>query len=233
MNIFVTGTDTDVGKTIATASIARALYLANRTVGVMKPMASGVTDGVGEDARLLIAAAHTTDSVDIVCPVRMRTPVAPAVAAEKEGVSIDVNKLISGANDINKRYDDTLVEGVGGWVVPITKSCTLEDFAKKLNWPVLIIARAGLGTINHTSLTIRAIKSAGLPILGVVLVHTTKGIDDPSVKTNAEEIKKITNTEVLFTIPYIEGVDIEHLNETAKFVNIEALSNAWELCTNA
>ncbi len=188
--LFVTGTDTGVGKTFVACALAAALRARGRRVAVMKPVETGVTEDP-EDALRLCAAAGDPAPLDAICPVRLRAPLAPAVAARLEGRSIDLDAL---ADAIGRRAADAdvlLVEGAGGLLVPITGRRTFLDLAVRAHLPVLIVAANRLGTINHCALTARVAAAAGLAVRGFVLSHPVPD-PDASAATNAEAITALT-----------------------------------------
>lgn len=170
--LFVTATDTGVGKTIVTAALARALRLRGVHVGVMKPVTSGcsVRNGelVSDDAELLAWAAGIECDED-VAPYRLREPIVPVEAAERDGVKIDFNRIADSYERLCKRYDFVLVEGAGGLMVPLNGGLLIADLAARLSLPILVVARPGLGTINHSVLTCFAAGQMGLEVKGVIV----------------------------------------------------------------
>ena len=171
--IFVTGTDTGVGKTIVTGGLAAAWADLGIDVGVTKPVESGCRREAGclvpLDASFLAAMARTADPLDEICPAPLEHPLAPIVAAKIEGITIDPERLRKTCMELISRHEVSLVEGVGGILVPLGPGCLVLDLAVDLGLPLLVVARAHLGTINHTLLTLEVARGAGLRILGVVL----------------------------------------------------------------
>ncbi len=188
--LFVTGTDTGVGKTFVACGLATALRRDGRRVAVMKPVETGVVD-LPEDARRLREAAGDVASLDDVCPYRLRAPLAPAVAARLEGVTIDVDGLVARIDARRRAGDVLLVEGAGGLLVPVAGRTTYLDLAVRLALPVLVVAANRLGTVNHTALTTRVATAAGLRVVGVVLSQPAATTDE-SAATNAETIASLT-----------------------------------------
>ncbi len=199
--LFVTGTDTGVGKTEVAVAIVIGARARGIDVGAMKPAQSGVGDGLPTDADRLRAAAGETDPAELVCPYALRAPLAPAVAARLEGVEISMAHVLACAAELSRRHQATVVEGAGGLLVPLTASETYADLAVALGMPVLVVARAGLGTVNHTALTCEALRARGLAVAGVVLNRACAGAD-PSEPHNAAEIERLTGVRVLASIPY-------------------------------
>ncbi len=190
--LFITGTDTGIGKTLVSAGLARLLLNRGVSVGVFKPVASGGI--VSEDGKLLQAAARLPNSAyrDIV-PFHYRQPLAPWVAGWKEG-RIDLAKIETAYQRAKAAYNFLIVEGVGGVQVPITRDFFVTDWMTQWKLPVLIVARAGLGTINHTLLTVEALKRRKIKVVGVLVNgYTGKGAAE---KTNVKALKKLLKVPV-------------------------------------
>ncbi|HEY8494502.1 MAG TPA: dethiobiotin synthase [Myxococcota bacterium] len=169
--LFVTGTDTGVGKTVVACVIAERLRAAGVSVGVMKPIETGVGAQGPLDAIALAEAAGVDDPIDRVCPVRLELPAAPDVAAAAEGRTIELGAVRAAFAELRARHDLLLLEGAGGLLVPITDGCSMAELAGELGLPLLVVARGALGTVNHTRLTLEAAASRGLPVAGVVISH--------------------------------------------------------------
>ncbi|MFK7820703.1 MAG: dethiobiotin synthase [Planctomycetaceae bacterium] len=201
--LFVTGTDTDVGKTWITSLIAKQLRAEERRVGAYKPACSGAEqDQNGNQFWADIhALAEATDGEfpdERICPQRFRAPLAPPVAAAAEGRTIDATLLRSGIDWWRNEVDGLLIEGVGGLLCPLTETETIADFAVDLGFPTLIVSRPALGTINHTLLTLEVARQRGLHVVGVVLNHATSQQFDPEfIASNAEQIERFGETSVL------------------------------------
>lgn len=171
--VFISGTDTGVGKTVVTSALARGLRKASIDVGVMKPVETGVPDTGPADALALIRAADVQDDLDLVCPLQFEMPAAPLAAARNEGREVAIEQIVGAYHELQRRHPFMLVEGAGGLLVPIDEKTTMADLAERLELPVLLVARASLGTINHTMLTLEACASRGLDVVGVVLSHSS------------------------------------------------------------
>ncbi len=171
--IFITGTDTGVGKTVAAAALARLLRERGVRVGVMKPVTSGCLEGdgrrVSEDAELLAWGAGCDPADPDIAPYCLKEPIAPSVAASMEGVRIDFGRIGEAFNRLAGRHDFVIVEGAGGLMVPLAGGLLVADLAARLALPLLVVARPDLGTVNHTVLTCYAAKQLGLPVAGVVI----------------------------------------------------------------
>ena len=166
---FVTGTGTEVGKTVVAAAIARTAAATGERVAVFKPAVSGLADGDEPDHALLRRAAGSNQSDDQVAPYRYDPPVSPHLAAELVGEEIEPARLLAAARTAADGVDLLVCEGVGGFLVPLTREYLVRDFARELGLPVVIASSPGLGTINHTLLTAEAVRAAGLRVVAVVL----------------------------------------------------------------
>jgi dethiobiotin synthetase len=203
--LFVTATDTGVGKTEVACALVSGARAAGLDVGAMKPAQSGVTSGEASDAERLREAAGGADPLELVCPYQFEPPLAPGVAARLAGVAISLPRLTEVARALALRHAALVVEGAGGLLVPLTPGATYADLAVALGLPVLVVARAGLGTVNHTALTVEALRARRLEVAGVVLNRTGPD-DDASVPYNAAEIERITGVRVLVTLAYVRDI---------------------------
>jgi dethiobiotin synthetase len=205
--LFITATDTGVGKTYVTALIARALGTAGRRVGAYKPVCSGAE--VAADGTVFWSDVATlTDAIgggfesQRVCPICFQAPLAPNVAARREHATINFESLCEGARWWQARVEILLVEGVGGLLCPLTDGETIADLAVSLNYPLLIVARLGLGTINHTLLTVEAARSRYLNVAGIVLNEAEPLASLSGTEENPVEIERRTQIPVLGILRY-------------------------------
>lgn len=202
--IFVTGTDTGVGKTVVAGAIASALKKKGINVGVMKPIATG-GQAKSEDAIFLKRAAGIDDPLNLINPVCFKTPVAPMVAARLENKRIDIEKIRNAYCKLRKRHEFLVAEGIGGVLVPIKKNYLVSDLIADLDLAAVIVARPNLGTINHTLLTVEALKNKGIEIAGIIFNDAGGRFKDESIKTNPAIIAEITNLPVLGIFPRFRG----------------------------
>lgn len=179
--IFVVGTDTDVGKTYAACLLAGRLQALGARVGVYKPVASGMSPTVASDADRLIQASGQLWPVERVCPQAFTAPLAPPLAAEREGRQVDQRLLVSGVNWWADRCDVLVVEGAGGALSPLAERFTVLDLAVELGYPIVLVAAHRLGMINHTLLTLEAIERRGLTTLALIVNQAT-----PALRTRTE-----------------------------------------------
>jgi dethiobiotin synthetase len=196
MNFFITGTDTDVGKTFVTALLTRSLRRAGFDTVAMKP----VSCGEPEDSRALRAAAENELSLSEVTPVSYAPPLAPIEAARLEGRTFDPSEILTTFHRLHRSHRSLLVEGVGGWLVPLSPGYSSADLAKAMNLPVLLVVRNRLGSINHTLLTLESIRHHGLTCGGIVLNNHPSDIADSSREGNRRLIPELTNIPLLFEI---------------------------------
>jgi dethiobiotin synthase len=166
--VMVTGTDTGVGKTFVACRLARALTGAGRRVLAVKPVESGCGPEPTDSEDGVLLARATGQSAPLAAFVRLRLPVAPPVAADREGVVLDHDEWCREIRTLSREAEIVLVEGAGGLLSPLTWETTALDLARDLEASALVIAPDRLGTINHTLLTLSALKSEGIPVLGVV-----------------------------------------------------------------
>lgn len=192
--VFVTGTGTEVGKTVVAAVIAHTLTTNGARVAVFKPAVSGLDEGGEPDLALLRRAAGSPQSDDEIAPHRYGPPVSPHLGAQLAGERIEPARLVRAARDAAARADYLVCEGVGGLLVPLTLGYLVRDLARELGLPLVIASDPGLGTINHTLLTIEAARVVGLRVAGVVL---TPWPADPAAveRSNREAIERLGGVE--------------------------------------
>ena len=208
-HIFITGTDTGVGKSIVTAFLALSFVNEGKKVAISKPIQTGPlkdTDFLKDLTKNKIPVFNTYDFL---------LPAAPVVAAKHENKEIEIEKIIFDIRKLEQEFDHVIVEGVGGIAVPIVRAChgkpLLADLVKDLNYPVIIVARPTLGTINHTILTIEFARQKGLNILGFVISGYDEKTNDPVIKTAPDIISYITKTKCLFKFPFLKEISCESL----------------------
>ena len=214
--LFITGTDTEVGKTYVAALIARSLRAAGHRVGVYKPAASGCREVqrelVSDDALRLWEAAGRPGELDRVCPQRFRAALAPNLAAREEGKRLDADLLRGGIDYWRACSDIVLVEGAGGLMSPLGEEEYVADLAYDLGFPLVVVARNALGTINHTLQTLIAAATFrdGLAIAGIVLNHPTPPSEDTSTATNRQELAARCVPPILAEVGWeADGFDVD------------------------
>ncbi len=248
-NIFITGTDTGVGKSIFSALLAISLHNEGKKVCISKPIQTGFpkdTDFLKE---------LTGNKIPIFNTYSFSLPAAPIISAEHENKKIDLEKIILDIRNLEKEFDCVIVEGIGGVAVPITdhviarsplmaddeaisktlRDCRIgasasphndtylvADLIKDLNYPVIIVSRSSLGTINHSVLTIEFAKQKDLNILGFIVSAYDETLNDPVIKTAPDVISKLTKVKCLMKIPLVKKLSFESLNSLAeKFATLK------------
>jgi dethiobiotin synthetase len=192
--VFVTGTDTGVGKTFVTSALARHLKHRGLAVGVMKPIETGVApDAPGlSDADRLARAAGVLDGLDLIAPYRFPDALAPLAAARRAGLSVDVGVIAQAVQILRARHTVLLIEGVGGVLVPIGPQLDVRDLIARLGAAVLVVGRANLGGVNHALLTVEAVRLRGLTVLAVALNEPA-----PAPATMAAELQVESTVELI------------------------------------
>jgi dethiobiotin synthetase len=206
--VFVTGTDTGVGKTLVAAALARFLSEQGLRVGVMKPVETGVEDpsGPGQDATLLQWASGGSDDPQTIAPYRMRLPLAPSVAAEKEGVRIDPARIIDAARRLSASNDFLIVEGAGGLMAPLSGGLLMADLARQTGLPLLVVCRPGLGTVNHTLLTVFAARAMEIPLAGF-LINGMPRDPDEAESSAPHTLASLASADLLGVLGRVQGDD--------------------------
>jgi dethiobiotin synthetase len=209
---FITGTDTGVGKTLVCIGLVNLFKERGMHVGVMKPVESGCRRDNGklipEDAILLKKAAESQDDLDIINPYALEAPLAPALAAEMEGVEIRLEVIQRAFEILISHHDIVIVEGAGGFLVPIFGDFFMADLAKELNLPLLLVTEAKLGIINHTLLTLANARERGISALGIVMNRTSEQQGLPET-LNPDALKRWAKAPFLGSLPFIPEFDNE------------------------
>jgi len=224
--IFVTGTDTEVGKTLVTAGLVGAISKRGLKVGVMKPVQSGgiFTDGelISEDAEILLRASGLDLPMELINPYCFKPAMSPDLAAGNTEVTIEL--IRERLNRLAPKVDIVFVEGAGGIASPLMKAKTNGDVAYELDLPVIIVSPQRLGIINHTVLTVKYCRNLGLKVIGVILNNQKIPDDDPENErirqTNGDQIRIYGKVKVLGELPFIKNAtydrDLAELIESTK-----------------
>ncbi len=218
--VFITGTDTDVGKTWVAAGLTAVLRRRGIKAVYFKPMQSGCPEEGGRliptDARFARELAGLAEPLELLTPITLRLPLAPGVAAVQAGVAVDLERVAAALRNLAPRYDFFVVEGAGGLYVPlIDTSFLVLDLIRWLGLPLLVVARPGLGTINHTALTVAAARQAGIEVMGTII---NRYPEKPSLaqQTNPGVIEVITGVPIMSLVP--EVADLEEPEGRAAFL---------------
>ena len=206
--IFVTGTDTGVGKTVVSAALAWTLKQSGKKVVVMKPVQTGTASAQLMDIEFVQRVIGTNYPIEEVCPYRFPHPLAPSVAASLLGQKVDLGKIRSAFYKLYSTHEAVIVEGAGGLLVPITEDYLMSDLAFDLNLALLIVIRPSLGTLNHTLLTVESARARGLKVLGIV-INRFPSNPDVAENTNPELITKMTGEPLLGVFPSDPEISVE------------------------
>jgi len=215
--IFVTGTDTNVGKTYVSCLLIRKLRAGGRAIGAYKPVCSGAEfDATGRpfwsDIEALRSAAGAELPLDFICPQRFLAAAAPNVAAELEGSTVSNDLLLNGFTRWKTRVDGLIVEGAGGVFCPLSDQITVLDLATQIQAPVIVVAANRLGVISHTRLTVDRLHQSGLDVAAVILNETqVTDTADPAISTNARQLSHwIPDVAVLHVAFRGEAIRVLH-----------------------
>lgn len=228
--VFVTGTDTDCGKTTVAGGIARALLRKGFNVGVMKPVATwgdpcrepGIRQAwISEDALHLRQAAATSDALNLINPICFKAAMAPWPAAQVERKSINLDKIFSSYRELCQRHVYMVVEGAGGLLVPIKRDFFVSDMMVRMRLPAILVARPDLGTLNHTLLSIRLMKQMGIPLSGVV-INNYRG-RDRAERSNPHVLRRILDRRII-VVPH-DPAFVQDFDKLARHLVKEGLLN--------
>lgn len=208
MAFFITGTDTEIGKSFVATTLALLFKGEGLDVGMMKPVASGCiwVEGrmVSEDVLLFKEVVGIDNDLELVTPYPLQRPLAPSIAAMKEGVEIDFERIGERFNALLKKHSLLIVEGVGGVMTPLGKGRTVADLIGYLGIPTILVVGARLGAINHTLLSLSVLKDKGILIKGIIINHFRPN-EGEAEKTLCEELKRLTEAPILGEVPFCEG----------------------------
>jgi len=203
--LFVTATDTEVGKTVISGAIANYFLRQGARVAVSKPIATGCVhrrEGwVSEDAEFLASCADARFPLDVICPQRYREPLAPVVAADRAQQPLDWSAIDRSLKMMTRQSDVIVVEGIGGILVPLDHEHTTLDLARWLKLRAVVVARPNLGTINHTLMTLRTLREAGVAVAGVVINRYPAESASVAEETNPRYIEKYGKVPILAIVP--------------------------------
>ena len=223
--LFITGTDTGVGKTVVTAAILTWLQQQGKKAGVMKPIETGVdrkcSSASNSDAMFLMECGGIEDDLSQVCPIRLKAATSPLQAAQIESRTLEPETILFTYRALSEKYDWMLVEGIGGVRVPITRDYGVLNLIRDLGLPVVVVARYQLGTLNHTLLTLDILKQNGIPIRGVIFNQTGPEALDTIEQAQPQLIEELSGVKVLGEVPYIKNLNT-HSFPSEKLKELEA-----------
>ena len=210
-SLFITGTDTDVGKTYITAGLAITLRKMSIDVGVMKPFAAGVAQKKGfksEDVEILSNAAQINDSESLVNPQFFPISTSPYTAWKKLKIKPKIPLILSSFKKLSKKHELMLVEGMGGTLTPILKNYYITNLIKDMKIPTVIVTRSKVGTVNHTLMTVMMCQKYKIPIKGIIINNFDKGYPINQLK---KDLESLTGIKVLGSIPFIKDMSDKSL----------------------
>lgn len=223
--IFITATDTDIGKTVMASAIALGVRERSIDCGVMKPVQCA-----GDDASFLKTVSRTEDSLEIINPFFFKRPLSPHLAARLEGRRVSIRKIMRCYELLLNRHEFLVVEGAGGLMVPVSDRFLVADMIKELNLEIVIVARAGLGTINHTLLTIEAAQRRDIGVVGVIFNQSSKGSVTVCEKDNPLIIHKLSRVRTLGFVPFLQlregNPSVKELKYITEKIDIDSIMNA-------
>ena len=223
--LFITGTDTGVGKTVVTAAILAYLLQQGYKTGVMKPIETGVdrecSSASNSDALFLMECGGIEDDLSEVCPLRLKPAASPLQATQIEKQTIDPQTILSTYQTLSEKYDWMLVEGVGGVRVPLTQKYDVVDLIRDLGLPVVVVTRYQLGTLNHTLLTLDTLKQNQIPVRGVVFNRSGMEALDAIEQAQPQLIEELSGTQILGEFPFIQNLNAQSFSsETLNTLNV-------------
>jgi dethiobiotin synthetase len=225
---FVTGTDTGVGKTIITAALIKTSSLLGFRACGMKPIETGcLREGdmfISSDGIFIKTIAHMEETVNHISPCCFEEPLAPLPASEIEGTPVDFEKIRKEYGALSQKYDVVVVEGIGGLLVPIRKDYFVLDLARDFGLPVIVVSRPGLGTINHTMLSVNYAIKEGLTVAGIIINYSRPPDGSPPENTNPDVIKKISPVPIIGIFPYLKDLEETAIERAVlKSLNLEII----------
>ena len=216
-SLFITGTDTDVGKTYVTAGLAVTLRKMGIDVGIMKPFAAGTPQKKGfksEDVEILSKSAQVSDPENLMNPQFFKMAASPYTASKSLKVKVNVNSILSSFKKLSKLHSMLLVEGMGGIMTPILKNYFVTNLIKEMKIPAVIVTRSKVGTVNHTIMTCKMCEKYKIPIKGIIINNFDS--DGYQIKTLKRDLQSLTGVPILGTIPYIENLSDDSLYKNFK-----------------
>lgn len=236
--VFITGTDTGVGKTVVTAALALHMKRKGIAVGVMKPIETGIMSSrlARSDAARLQAVVESDDALGAICPFQFELPLAPLAAAQSEKRQIDLGVIQKVHRLLSRRYEYVVIEGVGGVHVPIGPKLQVLDLIARLKFPVVVVGRSALGGINHALLTIEALRRRRIPVAAVMLNQTRPArskLDRLQERTTVEILRKQAGAPVLGPLPYRSELSKQFRRTTTKLAQSAAITHLARIVRRA
>jgi len=224
-SLFITGTDTDVGKTYVTAGLAVVLRKMGIDIGIMKPFAAGTPQIKGyksEDVEILSRSAQVSDPENLVNPQFFKMAASPYTASKKLKIKIRLSPTLSAFKKLSRLHQMILVEGMGGIMTPIFKNYFVANMIREMKIPAVIVTRTRIGTVNHTIMTCKMCEEFKIPIKGIIINNFDSEGYDVSLLKN--DLQRLTGAKILGVLPFIENLSDESLYKNfKKNLNVSAL----------
>jgi len=216
---FITGTDTGIGKTLISGAVIKAINYLGVKVCAMKPVESGC----GREGEILIPydgiflkqIAHMQESISLVTPCCLESPLAPLIASELDRIDIRLTEITKAFTKLSKLYEAIVIEGIGGLMVPIKKDYYVVELAKEFGLPLIVVAKPGLGTINHIMLTVNYAIKEGLEVAGVIINYSRPPENNLAEETNPKLLTQICPVPVIGIFPYLKNLEEDVIERTA------------------
>ena len=224
---FISGTDTDVGKTYVTAGLAAAIQKNGINVGIMKPFAAGTPEKISyksKDVQILTEAANVNDDENLVNPYFFPIPASPYTATQNLGIKVDVNIVLNSFKKLKTIHDVLLVEGMGGIMTPILGDYFVTNLIKEMNLETIVVCSLRIGTVNHTIMTCKMCQNYGIKIHGLII----NNIDKQGYPINelTRDLESLTGISIIGSIPFMQDFSIDKISEiVSKEIDIQSLVN--------
>ncbi len=225
---FITGTDTGVGKTLVSCALLHAFAARNKTVAGMKPVAAGCENGKWMDVEFLIAASNVAAPREWINPYALTLPVAPHIAAKRMGIEIDTTVILQACRELQDIAEVVIVEGVGGFLVPLNSQYDTGDMAQILGFPVILVVGMRLGCLNHALLTAQAVRAAGLPLAGWVANQV-----DPKMiefEENMRALEQRLPCPLLGVLPFTQDAVAQKFSVLLDVAGLELVKTSTKSC---
>jgi len=208
---FVTATDTGAGKTVITAALIKTIALLGVRACGMKPIETGcIREGdvlVPSDGMFIKTVARMEETVNYISPCCFEAPLAPMAASEIEGIPVNFEEIKKAYRELSENYEAAVVEGIGGLLVPIKKDYFVLDLARDFGLPIIVVSKPGIGTLNHTLLTVNYALKEGLSVAGIIINYVSPPQDTLSEDTNPEILKQISPVPIIGVFPYLKDLE--------------------------
>jgi dethiobiotin synthetase len=225
---FITGTDTGVGKTVISVALIKAASLLGFRTGGMKPIETGCFKQgdilIPSDGVFIKTMAHMEGNIKNISPCCFENPLAPFPASEIEGAPVDLANIRKAYENLTKNYDAIIVEGIGGLLVPVKRDYFVIDLAREFGLPIIVVSRPGLGTLNHTMLTVNYAIREGLDVAGIIINYSRPPEDTLTEETNPDIINQISPVPVMGIFPFLKDLESSSIEKAVvKYLDLELI----------